>query len=94
MMSTFGCCGVVDYRDFETSSGWVNGRGNHTIPDACCRLKDVKNIIPEDDSCVTNPTEGNSFFMKVSRIIMNYMTGSLKIHRVFQMHTERSFIVC
>ncbi|TMW42043.1 hypothetical protein DOY81_012877 [Sarcophaga bullata] len=32
----------------------------------CCytHILYVKNIIPEDDSCVTNPTEGNSFFMK------------------------------
>ncbi|XP_037820281.1 tetraspanin-18 [Lucilia sericata] len=64
MMSTFGCCGVVDYRDFETSSGWLNGKGNHTIPEACCRLKDIKNLLPEDDSCVTNPNETNSFYLK------------------------------
>ena len=93
MMSTFGCCGVVDYRDFESSSGWVNSRGNHTIPEACCRLKDVKNIIPEDDSCVTNPTEGNSFFMKVS-LIMIYMVYMGSLYGILQMHIDRSFIVC
>lgn len=77
MMSQFGCCGVVDYRDFETSSGWLNGKGNRTIPEACCRLKDIKNLLPEDDSCVTNPNESNSFYLKVSKERKNFVK---KIH--------------
>ncbi|KAM7358758.1 tetraspanin 66E isoform 2-T5 [Cochliomyia hominivorax] len=64
MMSQFGCCGVVDYRDFETSSGWMSGKGNRTIPEACCRLKDIRNLIPEDDNCVISPNDTNSFYLK------------------------------
>lgn len=64
MMTTFHCCGVVDYRDFEQSPAWLTSKGNRTIPEACCRLKDIKNLIAEDEFCVTNPTETNSFFKK------------------------------
>ncbi|XP_037953236.1 tetraspanin-18 isoform X2 [Teleopsis dalmanni] len=62
MMSNFACCGVNDYRDFEKSQSWMERRGNHTIPEACCILKDVSNYIPRDDDCVTNPNENNSFY--------------------------------
>lgn len=64
MMSTFACCGVNDYRDFDMSTAWAVNKGNRTIPEVCCVLKDVKNMVPRDEDCVTNPTEANSFFKR------------------------------
>uniref|UniRef100_A0A1B0BHA7 Tetraspanin n=1 Tax=Glossina palpalis gambiensis TaxID=67801 RepID=A0A1B0BHA7_9MUSC len=64
MMSTFACCGVNDYRDFDMSTAWSANKGNRTIPEVCCILKDVKLMVPRDEDCVTNPNEGNSFFKR------------------------------
>ncbi|XP_030385385.1 tetraspanin-18 [Scaptodrosophila lebanonensis] len=64
LMGNFGCCGINDYRDFDGSPAWQNSKGNRTIPEACCILKDVAEMVPRDEDCVTNPTESNSFFMK------------------------------
>ncbi|KAH8234699.1 hypothetical protein KR032_001958 [Drosophila birchii] len=64
LMSNFGCCGISDYRDFEASPAWVSGKGNRTIPDACCILKDVNKLVPRDEDCTTNPSDSNSFYKK------------------------------
>ncbi|BFF97932.1 tetraspanin-9 [Drosophila madeirensis] len=64
LMSNFGCCGVTDYHDFDASQAWQNSKGNRTIPEACCVLKDVADLVPRDEDCVTNPSDSNSFYKK------------------------------
>lgn len=64
MMGTFSCCGVENYRDFESSESWIANKQNRTIPEACCVLTDVAKSIPRDENCTTNPTDGNSYFEK------------------------------
>ncbi|KAI8040387.1 hypothetical protein M5D96_006327 [Drosophila gunungcola] len=64
LMGNFGCCGINDYRDFEASPAWVSGKGNRTIPEACCILKDVAKLVPRDEDCATNPSDSNSFYKK------------------------------
>lgn len=72
LMGNFGCCGITDYRDFEASPAWVSGKGNRTIPDACCILKDVTKLVPRDEDCTTNPSDSNSFYKKVCGLQMDF----------------------
>ncbi|ALC42897.1 Tsp66E [Drosophila busckii] len=64
LMGNFGCCGINDYRDFNNSMSWQATKGNRTIPEACCKLKDVAKLVPQFEDCTTNPSESNSFYMK------------------------------
>ncbi|XP_055376889.1 tetraspanin-18 isoform X2 [Condylostylus longicornis] len=64
IMAQRHCCGVNDYRDFEYSKGWQTYKENRTVPDACCVLKDMIKIIPEDPKCPTSPHSDNSYFQK------------------------------
>lgn len=64
LMGNFGCCGINDYHDFDDSQAWKNTKGNRTIPEACCILKDVSKMVPRDEDCTTNPSESNSFYKK------------------------------
>ncbi|XP_011180604.1 CD82 antigen [Zeugodacus cucurbitae] len=64
LMSQMSCCGVNDYRDFDASLAWVSNKGNRTLPEACCVLKDVSQMLPRDDDCVINPSESNSYYKK------------------------------
>lgn len=61
IMVEFQCCGVNNYRDFETSESWINNRGNRTIPQNCCILEDSKPKFPE---CLENPSDSNSHMNK------------------------------
>ncbi|XP_067644929.1 CD82 antigen isoform X4 [Eurosta solidaginis] len=64
LMAQMSCCGVSDYRDFDGSLAWVSNKGNRTLPEVCCILKDVSQLLPRDDDCVTNPSERNSYYKK------------------------------
>lgn len=65
LMAQFKCCGVEDYKDFETSSFWLANKGNRTIPEACCVLAEKTLLKPVDQSCVYTPTDVNSYFEQV-----------------------------
>lgn len=57
------CCGVDNYRDFEESAKW--SAGDKKIPESCCVLRgDPLQFTPLDQSCTTNPSEANSYYMK------------------------------
>ncbi|EDW69135.1 tetraspanin-18 [Drosophila virilis] len=62
LMGNFGCCGINDYHDFDESEAWKNTKGNRTIPEACCVLKDMAQMVPRDEDCTTNPSDANSYY--------------------------------
>lgn len=63
------CCGVDSYRDFEESEKWA--AGDKKIPESCCVLRgDPMQFVPLDQSCTTNPSEANSYYMKVCIIML------------------------
>lgn len=76
LMGNFGCCGISDYHDFDDSPAWKNTKGNRTIPEACCILKDVAKLVPRDEDCTTNPSESNSFYKKVGDRYSYYIVSS------------------
>lgn len=65
LMAQFKCCGVEDYKDFETSSFWLENKGNRTIPEACCVLTEKALLKPLDPTCVYTPSDVNSYFEQV-----------------------------
>lgn len=69
IMGSFSCCGVNNYNDFSNSPNWMLTRGNRTIPEACCVLKDRANLIPDDPDCIYNPTDANSYMYKVKSVL-------------------------
>lgn len=66
VMVQMSCCGVNDFKDFETSSNWLNGKGNGTIPEACCILLNSTIFKPKDPSCSQYPNDSNSFYKNVN----------------------------
>lgn len=65
LMAQMSCCGVNDYKDFETSPNWISGKGNRTIPEACCILTNGTLFSPKDPSCTQYPSDSNSFYKHV-----------------------------
>lgn len=68
MMARLECCGVNNYNDFDTSTFWQINKGSRVAPDACCILTDKIQLTPKDTQCPFNPSESNSYYMKVSRV--------------------------
>lgn len=68
LMAQMSCCGVNDYKDFETSPNWISGKGNRTIPEACCILANGTLFTPKDPSCTTYPSDSNSYYKNVRTI--------------------------
>ncbi|XP_058121233.1 tetraspanin-18 [Anopheles ziemanni] len=54
MMTELECCGVDDYRDFELSEKWNATKGEHKIPEACCKQ-------PAEGNCPSQRTKTNHF---------------------------------
>lgn len=69
LMARLECCGVNSYNDFETSSFWLANKGSRVIPEACCFLSDKTLLKPLDVHCPSSPTDSNSNYMKVSKLI-------------------------
>lgn len=58
------CCGVNNYTDFNDTP-WKRST-SLVVPVSCCKLHgQVIDFKPEDPTCVSSPTESNSFRMKV-----------------------------
>ncbi|CAO1373824.1 unnamed protein product [Diamesa serratosioi] len=80
LMAQFKCCGVEDYKDFETSSFWLENKGNRTIPEACCVLAEKALLKPLDQSCVYTPSETNSYFEQgCYKNLMDYLQTNRNI---------------
>jgi len=66
IMAQMSCCGVDGYQDFRTAKLFVRkssaeGLGRQ-VPESCCILTgDPLSIQPEDPSCISSPTEINSY---------------------------------
>lgn len=65
LMAELKCCGVNNYTDFEHATQWQKNKSEEMVmPLACCILKgDPKKFNVLDESCVTNPTHENSYFL-------------------------------
>ncbi|KAJ4436559.1 hypothetical protein ANN_16591 [Periplaneta americana] len=64
-MANLQCCGVDSYEDFSDSKKWNEGKGNKTIPEACCVLEDVSKFQPKFKNCPSRPSDSNSYWKKV-----------------------------
>ncbi|RZF38123.1 hypothetical protein LSTR_LSTR005484 [Laodelphax striatellus] len=61
LMAQMSCCGVDDYKDFQTSEKFKEG--NMTVPVACCVLEgDFRRFSPRDPNCPYSPSEANSYY--------------------------------
>ncbi|XP_069688524.1 CD82 antigen-like [Periplaneta americana] len=63
-MANLQCCGVDSYEDFSDSKKWNEGKGNKTIPEACCVLEDVSKFQPKFKNCPSRPSDSNSYWKK------------------------------
>lgn len=64
LMTDMHCCGVHDYRDFETAPKWNATRGDRVVPEQCCKRTDDGSALV-DAECVRTPNEQNSYFETV-----------------------------
>ncbi|CAG2058375.1 unnamed protein product [Timema podura] len=78
-MAQMKCCGVDNYLDFKESPKWGT---NKTVPEACCVLVgDLNKFTPKDPQCPNNPSESNSYYMKMVAqsqsltLTLDYTTG-------------------
>lgn len=62
IMIDLNCCGVQNYKDFESSPAWNANKGNRTVPETCCILE---NGMLKDPNCPNSPTDANSYMNKV-----------------------------
>ncbi|CAD7081998.1 unnamed protein product [Hermetia illucens] len=61
IMIDLNCCGVQNYKDFESSPAWNANKGNRTVPETCCILE---NGMLKDPNCPNTPTDANSYMNK------------------------------
>lgn len=79
LMAQMSCCGVNDYKDFETSPNWLSGKGNRTIPEACCVLSNGTLFTPKDPSCTTYPSDSNSFYKNVRPTVFFFVLNFIRV---------------
>jgi len=59
---------VDNYRDFSLSEKWQ--QSNKVVPNSCCVLEgDIQYFKPKDPSCPDRPSESNSYYNKVCKIL-------------------------
>lgn len=58
------CCGVDDYQDFANTA-WIR-ETNKVIPESCCVLEDYLTLKPLSPTCMSSPSEANSYYKNVS----------------------------
>jgi tetraspanin-18 len=63
IMVNYECCGVDNYTDLHHSKNWENPE-DPKITIECCILKDTKELVARDSTCIKNPTEENSYMNK------------------------------
>jgi hypothetical protein len=60
------CCGVNNFTDFAGTPWMKNRTSGHLLPVSCCKLRGkLIDFQPEDQRCMTSPTDDNSYRMKV-----------------------------
>jgi hypothetical protein len=66
------CCGVNNFTDFAGTPWMKNRTSGHLLPVSCCKLRGkLIDFQPEDQRCMTSPTDDNSYRMKVCYKIIN-----------------------
>lgn len=53
------CCGVDNYRDFDSAPKWIASK-NTTIPVTCCKFEDKEDMKLSDINCPSSPNDSNS----------------------------------
>jgi hypothetical protein len=61
IMVNFQCCALNDYQPLERTVVLISNHKN-LIPEACCILRDAVKMEPNDTSCVSKPTDDNSYW--------------------------------
>jgi hypothetical protein len=61
IMVNFQCCALNDYQPLAKTVVLISNHRN-LMPKACCILKDAVNIEPIDSSCVSRPSDENSYW--------------------------------
>ncbi|XP_025830410.1 CD82 antigen [Agrilus planipennis] len=81
LQAQLSCCGVDDYRDFDSSPKWVAEKGRKQVPESCCVLEGDKTLFkPTSPYCTTSPSESNSYYQKgCYEALQNWMKSHLNI---------------
>lgn len=68
-MTQLSCCGVDNYRDFQSSESWIRNKGNRSVPEACCIYDDLSVLKLRDPQCPQEPSSSNSYINKVISVL-------------------------